>query len=212
MSPLRKAPIEERDQVLREGNGSEPPLGVLLMALVDDDPECRRRAVLDLADRSQALPELVRRVGIERDPTVRDALCTLLARHDLPEVADGLIAHLAADDAGLRVAVAGVLARTSSATAARIPALITDPDPDVRILTVMVLAELRSAAVEGWLTELVDADPDANVTAAAIGELAALVGAGCEPALRAARSRFPDDPFIVFSVDRALAGLDRERR
>jgi hypothetical protein len=200
------------DEVHPEGAESELPLGSLITALADDDPELRRRAVLELGDRPEGLPVLVRRVGSEPDRTVRAALCTQLARHDVSEVVDGLIEHLGSDDAGLRVAVAGVLSRTPIATSSRIPELLVDPDPDVRILTVMVLAGLRSSGVEGWLTGLVRTDPNPNVTAAAIGELAALVGPACEASLRVALDRFPDDPFIAFSVERALTALDREPR
>jgi hypothetical protein len=153
----------------------------------------------------------VARLGVEADQRVRDALCTQLARYDLPEVVDGVIEHLACDDAGLRNAVAELLAKTPKATARRVPALLADPDPDVRILTVMVLSSLRLAEVEEWLTGLVRNDPDPNVVSAAIGELVALIGAESEQLLYAARDRFPTDPFITFSVTRALTALDREQ-
>jgi HEAT repeat protein len=212
MSPLRKslapAPGEVPGQSRRV---VERSLDVLLAALVDDDPESRRRAVLDLSDRVDALSALVARLGVETDLTVREALCTQLARHDRPEVVDGVIEHLASDDAGLRNAVAELLAKTPTATARRLPALLADPDPDVRILTVTVLGSLRLAEVEEWLTGLVRTDPDPNVVSAAIGELVPLVGARSEQVMYAARDRFPTDPFITFSVTRALTALDRER-
>jgi HEAT repeat protein len=211
MSPLRKSPPQGAPPDSPVDAECERPLEELLDDLVDDDPELRRRAVPALADRPQAWSVLARRVGVEPDPTVRATLCTQLARHDRPEVVDGLLGYLASDDAGLRTAVAEVLSRTATSTAARVPTLLADPDPDVRILTVMVLAGLRSPEVEGWLTDLVTGDPDPNVTAAAIGELASLLGAGQSATLIAARERFPDDPFITFAVARALAGSDGER-
>jgi HEAT repeat protein len=214
MSPLRKpstdVPQQHRAE-LAEVAEQERPFDALLLALVDEDPELRRRAVPALAEHRSALPGLARRVGAEPDLSVRATLCTHLARHDLPEVVDGLIGYLASDDAGLRVAVAGVLSRTTAATGARIPGLLADPDPDVRILTVMVLGGMRSPKVKGWLTELVGTDPDPNVTAAAIGELAPLLDSVDDRVLSAARERFPDDPFIAFAVARALVLLEGER-
>jgi HEAT repeat protein len=184
----------------------------LLAQLADGDPERRRRAVLDLAERPEALPALVRQLGVEPDRVVRDAICTQLARHDLPAVVDGLIEYLASDDAGLRNAVAGVLSMTPAATSRRVPELLVDPDPDVRILTVMVLGALRLPEVEGWLADLVATDQHANVVSAAIGELAPIAGGRCEAALLAARQRFPDDPYIGFMVTRALAGPNSRRQ
>ena len=212
MSPLRKSEVDEVDGAGPDGPGRDQPLPDRLARLVDGDPDRRRRAVLALSDEPAALPHLIARVGLEPDPAVREALCAHLAGHDDPAVVDGLAGLLASDDAGLRIAVAGVLQQTRTATQARMPEWLADPDRDVRLLVVMVLAGLRSPQVEGWLTDLVEHDPDPNVTAAAIDELAGLVRAPCRAALRSARARFPDDPFIDFVVTRAMAAPDRERR
>jgi HEAT repeat protein len=212
MSPLRKSLAPAAGEVPEQHRRVvEHTLDTLLAALVDDDPERRRRAVLDLADRLDALPALVAQFGVESNLVVRDALCTQLARYDLPEVVDGLIDHLSSDDAGLRNAVVHVLSKTQTATARRLPALLVDPDPDVRILTVTILSSLRLPEVEDWLTDVVTNDPSPNVVSAAIGELASLTGARCEQLLCEARDRFPTDPFITFSVTRTLTALDREQ-
>jgi hypothetical protein len=212
MSPLRKSLAPAPGEVPEQSSHIVAlSLDMRLAALADDDPERRRRAVLDLADVVVALPALAMRLGVETDLTVRDALCAQLARHDRPEVVDGVIEYLASDDAGLRNAVAEVLAKTPKATAVRLPALLADPDPDVRILTVMVLGSLRLAEVQQWLSGLVVSDPDPNVVSAAIGELVPLIGTRSEQLLCQARDRFPTDPFITFSVTRALCALDRER-
>ncbi|WP_285598171.1 HEAT repeat domain-containing protein [Kineosporia sp. NBRC 101731] len=128
----------------------------------------------------------------------------------MDEVVESLIHHLSSDDAGFRMAVVEVLSRTTTATARRIPQLLHDPDPDIRILTVMVLSCLRTTQVSQWLGELVREDTNQRVVAAAIGELAALEGPGCLPVLYAARTRFPADPFIAFSVDQAAMMLEGE--
>jgi hypothetical protein len=92
MSPLRKSLAQAAGEVPEQSRRLvERPLDELLASLVDDDPERRRRAVLDLADRVEALPALAQRLSQETDLTVRDALCTQLARHDRPEVVEGVI-------------------------------------------------------------------------------------------------------------------------
>jgi len=212
MSPLRKSPVDVVDGTGPDEPGRDELLPVLLAGLVDGDPERRRRAVLALSDEPAALPHLIDRVGSESDPAVREALCAHLARLDDPAVVDGLAGLLASDDAGLRIAAAGVLQQNRTATEARVPGWLADADRDVRILTVMVLAGLRSPHVERWLTDLVEHDPDPNVTASAIDELAALVGSSCHAVVLSARARFPDDPFIDFVVTRAMAAPDREPR
>jgi HEAT repeat protein len=207
MPPLRLPPVDaEIPEASRRA--VECTLDGLLVQLVQGDPEARRRAALDLADVPEAIPALVQRVGVELDPTVRDAICSQLVRHDRPEVVDGLIEHLASDDAGLRNAVAVVLSQTLRSTVRRMPDLLADPDPDVRILTVAVLGALRAVEVKRWLAHIVATDPHPNVVSAAIGELAPIAGDCCGPALRSARQRFPNDPYIAFAVARAMGGSD----
>jgi len=192
MAPLRRPapdPVAEPEPVPVVGTAAR---------LADPDPEVRRRAAMALGGDPAAVPTLVARVGVEGDPTVREALCNQLARHDVPAVVDGLIGYLAGEDVALRNAVVDVLARTPTATAHRVPELLRDPDPDVRMFTVVILGSLRLPAVEGWLTEIAARDEDANVVAGALGELLSLSGDGGVPAVRAAQERFPDDPFITF--------------
>jgi hypothetical protein len=211
MSPLYRSPSGND-----EPERAERSLGLLLADLASDQPEVRRGAVQVLSDMpedlSEVLPALVRRVGAETDALVRTTLCAQLARHDRVEVVDGLIPHLASNDAGLRNAVSEVLSKTPASTALRIPQLLSDPDPDVRILTVMLLTGLRLTEVEGWLIQLIQGDGDPLVVAAAMGELIALAGARCEPVLRSARQRFPDDPFISFMTAESCTGVESARR
>ena len=206
MSPLSRS-AGDHDRPER----SQRPLEPLLADLAGGEPEARRAAVQALADRPDALPALVHRVGIETDPGVRNALCTQLARHDRPEVVDGLLPHLASDDAALRNAVTQVLSMLPVSCALRVPQLLADPDPDVRILTVMTLGGLRLDQVEDWLTQLVRDDTDPRVVGAAMAELAELAGARGAPVLEAAGHRFPADPFIQFIATQSRARMDSAR-
>jgi HEAT repeat protein len=211
----RDGPAADRpaaDRAAADRAAADRAAADVLALLVDADPAVRLRAVLGLADLAEWLQILAGRLGVEPDPCVREAICARLAGHDVPEVVDGLIEYLSSEDLGLRSAVVQVLARTSTSTARRVPQLLVDPDPDVRLRTVMRLPALGSAQSEGWLNQVVAADAQPDVVAAAIGELARIAGIGCEPALCLACERFPRDPFITFAVTRALSALDRERR
>jgi hypothetical protein len=218
MSPLRQA---------RSGETTHPPdtagpdprsVDGWIAALADQDVDVRRQAVLALAEIPAAIPALVARVGIEVDATVRETVCTQLSRHDVPEVVDGLLDHLSSDDAGLRTAVVEVLSRTPHATRRRIPELLAHPDADVRILTVMVLAALDLDEVGDWLATVIATDSHPNVVSAAVDGVAERGEPRGGESLRVAQERFPDDPFIAFTVGRALrtvpehaSAVERER-
>jgi len=209
MSPLRKTAEAPPPPA--------PPAGLeaLRAALVSADPETRRGAALDLGvlsepEQGQAISALLTALAVETVPGVRDAVLAQLARHDRPEVAAGLVPYLASEDATVRNAVVGALARIPQAMLLYLPGLIQDQDPDVRILTVMVLAAMDVPEAESWLTRIALHDTNNNAVAAAIGELVPIAGARCVETLATARDRFPQDQFIQFTVRRSLATIAGE--
>lgn len=187
-----------------------PPRGDVahaVAALAADEPACRQRAALDLRGEPTAVPALLARVGVEPDATVREAVLTALADHDDPVVASALARHLGSDDAGLRTAVAEALTAMPHGVAPLLAALTTDTDSDVRILTVLVLADLRLPETADWLARMVAEDRHPNVVAAAVDALLPMAGSEHAGVLRLARERFPDDPFLRFTIDAALSRL-----
>ncbi|GIF05866.1 HEAT repeat domain-containing protein [Actinoplanes siamensis] len=186
-----------------------PPLdtGELIRKLDDPDPEQRREAALELAGEPDAVPELLARVGLETQPRVRDAMLTTLAGHDTEAVAAGLAVHLASDEAGLRTAVAEALATMPLSVPGLLPDLLAAPDHDVRVMTAMVLADLPTPEARSWLVRMITDDTHPNVVTAAIDALLPAATAEHVPVLEAAARRFPDDPFLQFTVRAALPGL-----
>ncbi|NMO54158.1 HEAT repeat domain-containing protein [Actinoplanes sp. TBRC 11911] len=172
--------------------------------LDDPDPEHRRQAALGLEGVAEAVPALLDRVAAEREPQVRDAMLTTLAAVDSPAVAEALAGHLASDDAALRTAVAEALATMPVSVPAIMPGLLTDPDHRVRVMTAMILADLPHPASLMWLSDMIRDDPHPNVVAAAIDALLPSAGPQHAELLRGAARRFPDDPFLRFTVDAAL--------
>jgi HEAT repeat protein len=176
----------------------------LLGRLDDADPERRREAALGLDAVAAAVDPLLDRVGAEPEPRARDAMLTTLAAFDLPEVAEGLVVHLASDDAGLRTAVAEAMAAMPTSVPPLMPRLLTDPDHDVRVMTAMVLADLPHPSAVTWLTAMIRDDTHPNVVAAAIDALLPSAGPEHGELLRDAVRRFPDDPFLRFTVEAAI--------
>jgi len=176
----------------------------LLRQLDDPDPDVRREAALGLDGVAEAVQPLLEQVGTEEAALVRDAMLTTLAAHDTDQVAAGLAPHLASDDAGLRTAVAEALATMPLSAPSIVPRLLEDPDHDVRVMTAMVLADLPHPAALTWLAEMIRDDPHPNVVASAIDALLPSLGPEHTELLERAVRRFPNDPFLRFTVEAAL--------
>ncbi len=178
----------------------------LLAGLRDPRADVRRWAALDLAGNQDAVASLAARLGEEPDQAVRDALLGTLAEIGGAAVVDALVPYLRCEDAGVRNAVVECMSLIPASVEA-LPALLRDPDADVRAMTVMLLAALRDPRVPDLLLGVVACDPDPNVAGAAIGELAELGDETACNVIEAAAGRFPNDPFVAFAARTSLARL-----
>ncbi|MDZ7854752.1 HEAT repeat domain-containing protein [Sphaerotilus sp.] len=198
LEPLR--PVVDR-ALPRDAQG-------LITQLRSPDVELRRWAARDLA----AHPESVRALGThlqqEQDSSVREALFTSMGTIATQDSVSALLPLLRRDDAQLRNRAIETLASMPRAVAPRIAALLGDADVDVRIFTVNLLGELRHEQVTQWLLGVLAHDRDVNVVAAAIDVLAEVGEPEHVAALRAARQRFAQDPFIGFAADVAIARIE----
>ena len=61
-----------------------------------------------------------------------------------------------------------------------------------------------------WLAQVLRSEVEVNVVGAALEVLAEVGGPEALEALRAARTRFAADPFIVFAADLALERIEAE--
>ncbi|BBH64220.1 hypothetical protein ACTI_09050 [Actinoplanes sp. OR16] len=203
MGLVRKKATDQPEEVAPE----RPSADSLRAQLGDPDPECRREAALGLDGVEEAVPDLLARVMVETVENVRDALLTTVSGFDTENVAGALAVHLASDDAALRTAVAEALARMPRSMPALLPDLIAAPDHDVRVMTAMVLADLTHPDTAVWLIEMIRDDPHPNVVTAAIDALLPVATADHAAVLEEAVHRFPDDPFLRFTVQAALPRL-----
>ncbi len=176
----------------------------LIAGLCDPSPDVRRWAALDLVADTGAVTSLAARLAEEPDQAVREALLSTLAATGGAAVVDALVPYIRCENAAVRNAVVECLSQIAASVEA-VPRLLADPDADVRVLTVTLVASLRDQRVPGWLLDVVADDPDANVCGAAIGELAEVGDQTDCAVIESATARFPDDPFVAFAASNFAA-------
>jgi HEAT repeat protein len=176
----------------------------LLRRLVGGDAAARRASARALADFPEAVDVLCDRLECESDPTVREVILLSLIRFASPPVAKRLVAALHIDDAGLRSGVIEALQMMPEALAPHVETLLADPDSDIRIFAVNILATVPLRHAPGWLVGVIERDTHVNVCAAAADALAEIGGPEAVEPLRALAARFPDEPFLAFAIETAL--------
>lgn len=179
--------------------------------LVNGGVPQRRWAARDLA----AFPESAACLGehLLREPVARvsEAIFTSLKTHANEAAMNSLLPLLRSENAALRNGAIDALGGMPDLVAPRIDTLLQDSDPDVRIFTVNLLADLRHRNVLQWLRGVMQHDPHVNVVAAAL-EVMAEVGMPQDlPLLKGVQQRFADQPFICFAVDMALQRIGETR-
>jgi HEAT repeat protein len=172
--------------------------------LASADVATRRRAAHALAEIADAAPVLCAHLANERSLSVRSSILTGLIIHKSPAVVEGLLPLLRSEDANLRNGAIEALQQMPDEVAPRVEAMLADPDSDVRIFAVDVLAALPHPMVPEWLRRVVTGDPHVNVCAAALDALAEVGEPDAIPALETLAERFPDVAFIKFAVDAAV--------
>ncbi|MGD0721455.1 MAG: HEAT repeat domain-containing protein [Roseiarcus sp.] len=163
-----------------------------------------RRAAVRRAGRSGAMELLAGRLEAEDDHGVRELILTTLVRKGGVAAARSILGLLRSDDAGLRNAVIETLQEMGEAITPLIEELLADPDSDVRIFAMNILISLNSPRVPDIALKVIANDPHVNVCAAAVDVLAEAGRPEMADALRDVAKRFPDQPFLAYSVRAAL--------
>ena len=136
----------------------------------------------------------------ERDPRVREAIFTALARIGTSESANVVLPYLRLDDANTRTGALDALRAMPEACQPFLPGLLEDLDSDVRLLACDLVRDAGGAEGPSWLCALIEAEPQANVCAAAVEALGEIGDATAAPSLSRCAERFPDDPFLGFAI------------
>jgi HEAT repeat protein len=183
-----------------------PPLDVdaaLTSASADE-----RWAAARAARGPGSVPALSRALLNESDRRVREALFTALAAIATPEAASSVARFIRSDDAGIRAGALDALRAMPGAAKPLLLNLLTDADPDTRLLACDLARDIAGADAMRLLCELLESEPETNVCAAAVETLAEVGDASALPSLRRCAARFPRDPFLGFAVQ---ATIDRLR-
>ena len=179
----------------------------LVLQLEHQDPVVRRWGARDLAEYPQAAAALASRLLAEEELSVREVILSSLETIGDETAVRGLIDCLRTEDAWLRNEAIEVLKQMPEQVGPLMRNLLADADADVRIFAVNILESLRHPAVESWLLEVILRDENLNVCATAL-DLLVEVGtpAALEP-LKKLKTRFAEEPYILFAVETALKRL-----
>jgi HEAT repeat protein len=169
-------------------------------ALRSDDPKARWSAARALGASADGIAPLAEALCRETDTRVREAIFTSLSRLGRRESVVALLPHLRSDDANLRAGTLDALHAMSAAVRSFLPALLHDPDIDIRILSCELVRDLDSTEATQLLCDILDTETEANVCGAALDVLAEIGNATALPSLQRCAARFRDNAFLVFAV------------
>ena len=164
----------------------------------------RWAAVRAAVEKPGSVALLATALAEEKDSRVRAAIFSGLARIATPQSADAVLPYLRSDDAGLRAGAIDALRAMPLALAAHLPGLLSDRDPDVRLLSCELARSLPDTEANRLLCTLLEGESEKNVCAAALEVLAEIGLPEALPYLQQCGLRFEGDPFIVFSIKVAI--------
>ncbi len=119
-----------------------PDLETERLALRQGDAQERWRAARALLSMPGGATVAGAALAGESDVRVREVIFTGLARSPTVEGVEILLALLRSDDVGLRTGALDAMRAMPELTAVRLPALLSDPDPDVRLAVVRAGARI----------------------------------------------------------------------
>lgn len=171
----------------------------------------RWTAARRLAARPAAAARLGRALATEGDERVREAIFTSLVQIGGAGAVAAVLPHLKSDDAGLRGGALDALKAMPAAARECLPALLEDPDPDIRILACELARVFPDARTAALLARLLAAEAEVNVCAAAVEVLAEIGNADSIAPLADCAARFADRPFLGFAIKVAMRRIGAQR-
>lgn len=195
-------PLIRRDDTVA-GNGQNG----LGPSLVSTDPEQRRLAARALAGQSDALSVLAVALTAESVRAVREALLDAIASIGSRPAAQILLPALRSEDVALRNAALVALQTMPGVLPDLLPALLADPDSDVRVLATELARVLPPPVATDILCRMLAIETHANACGAAMDVLAQVGTADALPMLEDVAGRFTADPFVGFAARTAIARI-----
>jgi HEAT repeat protein len=180
----------------------------LLELLTEGDVAERRHAARALSRDPDAALVLAARLEHESDKGVRDALFGSLGKIGGMQTAGLVAGLLRSEDAGLRGGAVETLKQMRDDAVPVLDTLLSDSDPDTRILVVEVIRAWPGPTAVPRLLRVIETDPHVNVCGAAVDVITEAGTKDLLPALAALRARFAGDQFLVFAVDVACSRIN----
>lgn len=153
---------------------------------------------------ASTVPMLASALRAPQAPEVREAIFTSLVLIRTPDAAAALAAVIRSDDAQLRTGALDALGAMPDLAQPLLPALLSDPDPDVRLLSCELVRPLDPRTGTQLLCNMLDGEQQANVCGAAVDVLSEIGLDSAVDVLRRCAVRFADDPYLGFAITDAI--------
>jgi HEAT repeat protein len=170
----------------------------------DDERWSAARAAAGLPDSVRALGEAL---AHEKNPRVRAAVLTSLARIATLESVQAVLPLLRSDDALIRTEASDALLVMKDVAGPSLAALLQDHDADIRILACTLVRSLPNETALRLYCDVLESELEPNVCAAAVEALAEIGGSPALPVLARCAERFTATPFLAFAIGIAIARI-----
>jgi HEAT repeat protein len=164
----------------------------------------RWAAARALAQDVSTVPLLARALGREQAPEVREAIFTSLVLIHSADAATALASVIRSDDAQLRTGALDALGAMMDVAQPLLPALLGDPDPDVRLLACELVRSLDAGEGTKLLCAMLEAEQQLNVCGAAVDVLSEIGVSTAVDVLQRCATRFAGDPYLGFAIADAI--------
>lgn len=140
----------------------------------------------------------------EEAPEVREAIFTSLVLIRSADAARALALVIRSDDAQLRTGALDALNAMRDLAQPLLPELLSDLDPDVRLLACELVRPLEPQAGTELLCTLLETEQQANVCGAAVDVLSEIGLSSATAVLQRCAARFGSDPYLAFAIGDAI--------
>ena len=188
-----------------EGTSPPPENPDAAKGLVSGSADERWAAARRLATAPENAALLGEALAREQDKRVREAIFTGLAHIGTAQAAEIVLPYLRDRDAAVRTEALDALCAMPNAALPHLAALLSDADPDIRLLACEVARHVP--APTALLCRLLENETEANVCAAAVEVLAEVGEPSALPVLAACAERFSGVSFLAFAIQIAATRI-----
>ncbi len=184
---------------------STPPVSVsTAKQLASGTPSERWAAARALGQDETAVALLAGALGTEQASDVREAIFTSLVLIHTSEAAAALASIIRSDDAQLRTGALDALSAVMDVARPFLPGLLSDPDPDVRLLACELARALEPSDGADLLCTMLTTEQQPNVCGAAVDVLSEIGADSVVDVLKKCAERFAEDPFLEYAIAEAI--------